>query len=69
MYFPKRDELSFLKVRALPNASRMGLDWRTCCSMQTSLRSAAGEVGRCLGEVTGENVSRRRVYSSAVIWK
>ena len=26
MYFPKREELSFLKVFAFPNASRMGLD-------------------------------------------
>ena len=32
---PNLDELSLRSVRALPNASRMGFDWSTCCSMQT----------------------------------
>jgi len=27
MYFPKRDELSFLFVLALPNASNIEFDW------------------------------------------
>jgi len=38
MYFPKRDELSFLVVLALPNASRTGLVARICLS--TSLASS-----------------------------
>jgi hypothetical protein len=33
MYLPKRDELSLRTVRALPNASKMGLDCSTCCSI------------------------------------
>jgi hypothetical protein len=33
MYLPNRDELSFLRVRALPKASRMGPDSKTCCRM------------------------------------
>ena len=32
MNFPKRDELSLRTVLALPNVSRIGLDWSTCCS-------------------------------------
>jgi hypothetical protein len=35
MYFPNLDELSFLKVRAFPNASRIGLLCNTCCSIHT----------------------------------
>lgn len=36
MYFPNRLELSLRTVLALPNASRMGLDSRTCCSIVPS---------------------------------
>jgi hypothetical protein len=61
--------LSFLKVLAFPNASKIGLLCKTCCSMHTSSRSAAGLVGRCFGLETGEKVSRRRVNSSVVICK
>lgn len=68
MYLPNLLELSLRNVRALPNDSRMGLDCRTCCSMHTSSRSALGEEGRCLGELTGEKVSRRRANSSLVIF-
>lgn len=32
MNFPKRDELLFRIVWALPNASKMGFAWRICCS-------------------------------------
>ena len=32
IYLPKREELSLRMVRALPNASRIGLESRTCCS-------------------------------------
>ena len=34
IYFPNRDELSLRIVFALPNASRMGLASRICCSIQ-----------------------------------
>lgn len=33
MNFPKREELSFLMVFALPKASKIGLERRTCSSM------------------------------------
>lgn len=36
MYLPKRLELSFRTVRALPNASKIGLDSNTCCSIVPS---------------------------------
>lgn len=36
MYLPKRLELSLRTVRAFPNASRIGLDSSTCCSIVPS---------------------------------
>ena len=41
MYFPNREELSFRRVRALPNASRIGLDSISCCSMDECCPEAA----------------------------
>ena len=35
IYFPNRDELSFRMVLAFPKASKIGLDCKTCCSIDT----------------------------------
>ena len=34
MNFPNREELSFLMVLAFPNASKIGLASKICCSIQ-----------------------------------
>ena len=44
IYFPNRDELSFRIVLAFPNASKMGLDCKTCCSIETVGEADRGDV-------------------------
>lgn len=62
MYLPNREELSFRMVRALPNASRMGLLCSTCCSMLMS-SSERGVAPNLLG--VDRVISARRFESMA----